>query len=110
MKAAPAVELILTDGIIHTLDPALGSVQSLAIANGRIVRAGTSDAVRSLAGAGTEILPLQGRVVLPGLSDAHLHLEQLAFNASRVDCVTSTFEGPSRIEHSAPLVRRSGGP
>jgi predicted amidohydrolase YtcJ len=92
MRAAPAVDLILTDGIIHTLDPAVGTVPALAITDGRIVHAGTSDTVRSLAGADTETLPLQRRIVLPGLIDAHLHLEQLAFNASGVDCGTTTLE------------------
>jgi predicted amidohydrolase YtcJ len=92
VKTTPAVDLILTDGIVHTLDPALGTVQAIAIADGRIAHAGTADAICSLAGAGTEILPLQGRVLLPGLIDAHLHLEQLAFSTRKVDCSTSTFE------------------
>jgi predicted amidohydrolase YtcJ len=35
---------------------------------------------------------LRGMSVLPGLIDAHLHLEHLAFSQSRVDCETSTLE------------------
>ena len=102
MTSAPAADLILTDGIVHTLDPALGTVQALAIAEGRIVHAGTTDTIRSLAGAKAEILPLEGRVVLPGLIDAHLHLEQLAFSASKVDCSTSTLEEClSRVENQS---------
>jgi predicted amidohydrolase YtcJ len=104
MKTTRAADLILTDGTVHTLDPALGTVQAIAIADGRIVHAGTTDAMRSLAGAHTEILPLQGRILLPGLIDAHLHLEQLAFSAKEVDCSTSTLEQClSRVEKQCRL-------
>jgi len=92
VKAAPGVDQILIDGIVHTLDPALGTVQAVAIADGRIVHAGSTEAIRGLASAHTEVLRLQGRVVLPGLIDAHLHLEYLAFNAQKVDCSTATLE------------------
>jgi predicted amidohydrolase YtcJ len=99
MKTAPRVDLILTDGIIHTLDAAQPTAQAIAIADGRIADVGSNDAVRGLAGASTQILPLDGRVVLPGLVDAHLHLEQLAFSIRKVDCATSTLEEClSRVE------------
>jgi predicted amidohydrolase YtcJ len=87
-----AVDLILTDGRVHTLDANLGTVQAIAISKGRVVHTGTTEEVRDLAGSRTEILPLEGRVVLPGLIDAHLHLEQLACSAQRVDCSTPTLE------------------
>jgi predicted amidohydrolase YtcJ len=104
MKTAPAVDLILTNGIIRTLDAAQGTAQAVAIAAGRIVDVGNADAVCSLAGANTRILPLDGRVVLPGLIDAHLHLEQLAFSTTRIDCATSTLEEClSRVELRARL-------
>ena len=100
MKTAPVVELLLTDGIVHTLDPVIGTAQAVAIGAGRIVAVGTTDGLRSLASRKTEIQPLEGRVVMPGLIDAHLHLEQLAFSASRIDCGTSTLEAClSRVEN-----------
>ncbi len=99
MKVAPAVELLLTDGLVHTLDPVIGTAQAVGIGAGRIVAVGTTGSLRSLASRDTEILPLEGKVVMPGLIDAHLHLEQLAFSAGRIDCGTSTLEAClSRVE------------
>jgi predicted amidohydrolase YtcJ len=86
------VELVLQDGRINTLDPTYGVVQAVAVDAGRVVAVGTTEAMRSLAGAGTQVVKLGGMSVLPGLIDAHLHLEHLAFSQSRVDCETSTLE------------------
>ena len=48
-------------------------VEALAIRDGRIVATGTSAAMRKLAGPGTRTIDVQGRTVIPGLIDSHLH-------------------------------------
>ena len=102
MSTGRPVDLLLLDGNVHTLDPSHGVVRALAIADGRVVAVGTTGAMSALGGVGTQVVQLHGKSVLPGLIDAHLHLEHLAFSLSRVDCETSTLEEClARVEQRA---------
>jgi hypothetical protein len=51
--------------------------EALLIDQGRVVAAGSVDAVRRSAPAGTEAVDLQGKLVIPGLIDSHLHVAEL---------------------------------
>ncbi len=65
--------LILYDGDVHLVDRTFRRVEAIALGNGRVVAAGSTAAVRRLAGARTESINLRGRTVLPGANDTHLH-------------------------------------
>jgi hypothetical protein len=67
-----APDLILYNGRIATLDPKQPQARSLAITDGRIVA--VDDAENYSRGANTLEIDLQGRTVVPGLNDSHLHL------------------------------------
>ena len=68
--------LLLLNGVIHTINPGQPLVAALAIdrGSGRIIAAGDTADIRSLAGPLTETLDLRGRIALPGFIDAHTHL------------------------------------
>ena len=68
--------LILHGGRVVTLDPALRVTEAVAIADDRIAEVGASADVRRLAGADTRLVDLQGRAVVPGLVDAHAHMDR----------------------------------
>jgi predicted amidohydrolase YtcJ len=68
--------LILFGGRVVTLDPALRVTEAVAIAGDRIAEVGAGADVRRLAGADTRLVDLQGRVVVPGLVDAHAHMDR----------------------------------
>jgi predicted amidohydrolase YtcJ len=53
-------------------------VESLLVENGRVVAAGPAAEVRRQAPTGAEHEPLDGRLAIPGLVDAHLHLVEIA--------------------------------
>jgi predicted amidohydrolase YtcJ len=72
--AAPLpADLVLLHGKIHTEDAARSVAQALAIRGNAIVAVGTDQAVGALVGPATRTVDLRGRVVLPGIIDAHTH-------------------------------------
>jgi predicted amidohydrolase YtcJ len=72
--AAPTpADLVLVHGKIHTEDASRSVVQALAVRGNSIVAVGTDQAIGALVGPNTHRVDLGGRVVLPGIIDAHTH-------------------------------------
>ncbi|MGE0744250.1 MAG: amidohydrolase [Rhodospirillales bacterium] len=69
-------DLILTEGKIITLDAGSRIAEAVAAKDGRIVAVGRADEVRALAGPGTREIALGGRAAIPGLNDAHAHMDR----------------------------------
>jgi predicted amidohydrolase YtcJ len=86
-----SAELIVR-GRIATLagDRGLGWVEAVAVADGRVVAAGSRTDVEPLAGPRTRRLELPpDEAALPGLTDAHLHLAEGGLSAERIDLTVS---------------------
>jgi len=77
-QAADTPELVFTNARIHTQDAAHRVVGALAVRGNSILATGSDGDMRALAGPHTRIVDLGGRVVLPGLIDAHIHPAQSA--------------------------------
>ncbi|SDM19685.1 hypothetical protein SAMN05421823_11177 [Catalinimonas alkaloidigena] len=71
-QPAPA-ELVLRDAAIYTVDSARSWAEAIAVDQGRIVYVGTNEGVNAWTGPQTEVHSLQGRMILPGFHDAHVH-------------------------------------
>lgn len=83
----PAADLIIS-GRVATLagESGFGWQDGLAIAGGRVLAAGPLSELDALAGPGTKrwvLSPTQ--IVMPGITDAHLHLMTLTLAAAQVD-------------------------
>ena len=74
---APA-DLVLLHGKIHTEDASRSVVQALAVRGNTIVAVGTDQTIGEFVGPSTRRVDLGGRVVLPGIIDAHTHPAQSA--------------------------------
>ncbi len=74
MNAAHYPDLILHRGIFTTLDRSKPQAEAVAIREGRFSHVGTNAEVLALAGPATRIIDLQGKRVLPGLIDNHIHV------------------------------------
>jgi predicted amidohydrolase YtcJ len=70
---ARAVDLIVHDAKILTVDDAFTVKSAMAVEKDRIVRVGSDDEVLALKTPNTRVLDLGGRTVLPGLIDSHVH-------------------------------------
>jgi predicted amidohydrolase YtcJ len=68
-------DLVLLNGKIFTADESHPYVESLAIRGERNVAAGTSEKIAAMAGRQVKRIDLGGRVVIPGINDAHFHCD-----------------------------------
>jgi predicted amidohydrolase YtcJ len=66
-------DLVLTNGSVVTVDPAVPDGEALAIKDGRILAVGSSADIDEHVGAGTEVLDLNGQLAIPGFIDSHVH-------------------------------------
>ncbi len=72
--AAESPTLVLHSGVVFTADPARPRAEALAVAGDRIFAVGTNAEIQALTGLDTEVIDLGGRLVVPGLNDAHVHV------------------------------------
>jgi predicted amidohydrolase YtcJ len=111
-----APDLILTNGLVYTVDPARSRHEAVAVASGRIIAVGTAAEVGALAGPETRVLDLGGRLMLPGFVDAHMHASSAVedlYDVSLSDC-TSVAECVTAVARFAaahpdlPIIRGFG--
>lgn len=69
----PEADLILVNGKIRTMNEAAPQAEAIAVRSGKIVAIGTTSSVEKLKGKNTERIDLQGRLLLPGFVDSHIH-------------------------------------
>lgn len=86
-------DTVLYNGTIRTLDPAQPTVSAIALSGERILALGDDDAMRDLLAPGGEAVDLGGHLVIPGLTDAHVHLAWFTDYLHAVDLFNTTSVG-----------------
>ncbi|MCK6577195.1 MAG: amidohydrolase [Anaerolineae bacterium] len=100
----PRIERLLLNGRVRTLNARRPSVTALALSAGRIVAVSEdSEALRALVTSETVVDDLEGRAVLPGFVDAHLHWQGTTEGLFTVDLhdVPSRHECAERVAQFA---------
>ena len=82
---------LLYNAHIRTQDPSHPSGSAIVIDRERILAVGQGDSLQTQY-PNAEKYNMEGRVILPGLTDAHLHLKHYALSLQKVDCETDTKE------------------
>jgi predicted amidohydrolase YtcJ len=92
--------MILENGRIYTMNPQQPVAEAVVLRGTRIAHVGSTAEMHVWAGhGGWEVVDLQGRTVLPGLTDAHIHLSGYAIARTRVDLT-----GVTRLEEALARV------
>ena len=93
--------MILENGLVRTLDRQVPTQRALAIAGERIAG---GVGVHETALASPETIDLGGRVVVPGLNDAHVHFPTWALAQTQLDLegCGSLDEALERVRHAEP--------
>lgn len=79
-------EIILHGGPVITVDKDNSIAEAVAIADGRILHVGSKESTLKLAESSTKLIDLNGRSLIPGIIDSHLHMAIHGINATAVDC------------------------
>lgn len=78
-------DLVIINGKIITVDSNFSTAQAVALKGDRIVAVGAEEEVRALVGRDTKVFDVKGKLVLPGINDAHIHAA--LFGGTRVPLV-----------------------
>lgn len=89
-----APDSVIINGKIITVDRKFTITQAVAVKDGKIIAVGSNEDVRKLKGGSTKVLDLRGKTMLPGINDAHNHLQ--TFGLSRP---------PLRLDLTFPKVK-----
>ena len=85
VSAEPIADLAFVGGKVWTLDDKQPEAEAVAVWQGRILAAGSSESIRRLIGPETQVVSLNGRRLLPGFCDCHVHLLAGGLQLRRVD-------------------------
>jgi len=92
---------IIYNAKIYTLNQNHPAASAMVIDRGRILTIGDNDQCMAFA-ANAAKEDLGGRIVIPGLTDAHIHLQHYALGLQKIDC-----EVPTRRECLEQVAQRA---
>ena len=100
-------DLVLMEGKVVTVDKEFSFKEAVAVKDGHIVFAGTNKKVKPYIGKETKVIKLAGKLVLPGLIDAHAHMSGLGKKLTKFninDC-TSYEEIVARVAEEVKTLK-----
>ena len=83
-------DLVLTGGRVVTVDDALPEAEALAVTGYTITAVGTNEEIAGHVGPSTEVVELDGRLVIPGFIEGHGHYMSLGRSKMILDLTTAT--------------------
>lgn len=109
-------DLVFRNGDVYTVDAARTWARAVAVRKGRIVYVGNADPPDSLVGPSTEVVDLQGHMLLPGFQDAHVHPvtsgteygEVRLYDAATAAAAVDTIAAWAAAHPEAPWIRGAG--
>jgi predicted amidohydrolase YtcJ len=102
-QSQPAADLIVRNAKIWTVDKSHPTAQAVAMLAERIVAAGSNDEIEAWHGPHTRVIDAEGKLLLPGFNDAHVHFVDggLALDSVQLNDATSAEEFARRIAERA---------
>ncbi len=73
-EGVPPADLVLMNGKVAMVDEAFSIMEAVAVSDGHIDRVGSNADIKPYIGETTRVIDLEGKLVVPGLIDAHAHM------------------------------------
>jgi len=83
---------LLYNARIYTQDESRPQASAILIARDRVLAVGEKDELLEIAHGKVRQQDMQGKTILPGLTDAHIHIQQYALALQKINCETDTKE------------------
>jgi predicted amidohydrolase YtcJ len=94
-NATKPADLIFRNGAVYTLDAARAWAETVAVSKGRIVFVGPDSKAGAWIGPQTVVVDLQGKMLLPGFHDSHVHV--ISGGLEMDECQLSEFTSEQQI-------------
>jgi hypothetical protein len=78
-------DLLFTGGHVYTADATRLWAEAVAVRESHILAVGRAAELSAWRGPKTEVVQLQGKLLLPGFTDSHVHLIETALRAAQID-------------------------
>lgn len=93
-------DYVLKNGQVITVNASDEIVSAVAILGNKICYVGTDEGAMQYAGPNTRVVDLQGRSVIPGFNDAHIHtgITGLTLNSMETDCSPARADSIAKIK------------
>lgn len=85
----PSADLVLRGGKVVTVDENFSIQEAVAVRGDRIIYVGSRQKAKAYIGPKTKVLDLNGKLILPGLIDAHAHIYNLGQELTRLNVTGS---------------------
>lgn len=96
-----AVDLIVHNAKITTLDKQSPTATAVAVKDGVFIKVGSDEDILTLKKTGTKIIDAGGRRMLPGLNDSHLHITR----GGRFYNLELRWEGIKSLKHGLAMIK-----
>jgi predicted amidohydrolase YtcJ len=97
-RATKFADAIYHGGPVVTVDDKTGTVEALAVKDGKILAVGKKSVVLKLRGPKTELVDLKGKTLTPGFIDGHTHFNQLGTQAVGANLLAPPDGGVNNID------------
>ncbi len=81
-------DLALVNGKIITVDDESTVAEAVAVKDGRVMAVGSTEMIEKLQGGSTKVIDLEGKTVMPGLYDSHIHVVGTGTALQMINCRT----------------------
>ena len=88
-KKSNYADIIIYNGIIHTVDSLNTTVESVAVKNDKIIEIGKYLNIKKLVGEKTKTIDLDGNTMIPGLIEGHGHIMGVGYNQLNLDLLNT---------------------
>jgi predicted amidohydrolase YtcJ len=78
-------DIAFVNGAVYTVDAASSWARAVAVRDALIVAVGTDDEIREHVGSATQVVDLEGKMLVPGFQDAHIHAPTGGMDRLRID-------------------------
>lgn len=85
-------DTIYVNGNVYTVNKHFERASAFAVKGDRFIAVGSDKRIRNMAGSQTEVVDLEGKTVLPGMIESHIHMESMGMGLLEIDAHDLTLD------------------